>query len=136
MSDNQQTATLSQHLLNSNSALNDNLTEALKQLTIGDDLKEYIDRQLVGIKRDGGKSEYKVRDLETYDGEKKKLRSWLTAADLQMYNKSVEGDERKVRFVSGYFRDRAWDWFEPIARETNNKPKTQWSDRTTRIMGS
>jgi hypothetical protein len=81
----QQQTSVTQHLINSNSALNkkvDKLAEALEALTIGDDLKEYIGNQLVGIKQEGGRSNYKIRDLEPYDGERQKLRSWLTAAKL------------------------------------------------------
>jgi len=138
MSEQQQNS-LTQHLINTNSILNkkvDKLAEALETLTIGDDLKEYISHQLAGIKQEGNRQDYKVKDLETYDGKTQKLRSWLTAANLQLVNKGVEGEERKVRFVSGYFRGRAWHWFEPILRESDERPRTEWSSRTTRILGS
>src|SRR5712664_1541426 len=106
MSEQQQTS-LTQHLVSSNNVLNkkvDKLAEALEALTIGDDLKDYIGHQLAGIRQEGNRQDYKVKDLETYDGKKQKLRSWLTAANLQLVNKGVEGEERKVRFMSGYFR--------------------------------
>jgi Retrotransposon gag protein len=138
MSDGQQ-ASLTQHLLNSNSALNkkvDKLAEALETLTIGDDLKEYIGKQLTGIKTEGIRNEFKIKDLDTYDGEKQKLRSWLTAANLQIVNKGIEGEERKVRFIGSYLRGRAWQWFEPILRESDEKPRKEWSDRATRILNS
>jgi hypothetical protein len=47
------------------------------------------------------------------------LRSWLTAANLQIVNKGIEGEERKVRFIGGYLRGKAWNWFEPILRESD-----------------
>jgi hypothetical protein len=138
MSGDQQTS-LSQHLVSSNNALNkkvDKLAEALENLTLGDDLKEYINHQLAGIKQEGGRSDFKVKDLDIFDGKNYKLRSWLTAANLQLLNKGIEGEERKVRFVGGYLRDLAWTWFEPIVKESFEKPKTEWSDRTVRILGS
>jgi hypothetical protein len=61
----------------------------------------------VGIKQEGNKQDYKVKDLDVFDGKKQKLRSWLTAANLQLVNKGIEGDERKVRFIGGYLRDIA-----------------------------
>ena len=90
----------------------------------------------MGIKQEGNKQDYKVKDLDVFDGKKQKLRSWLTAANLQLVNKGIEGDERKVRFIGGYLRDIAWTWFEPILRESDEKPRSEWSDRTTRILGS
>jgi hypothetical protein len=113
----------------------DKLAKALETLTIGDDLKDYIGAQLAGIKQEGTKYDYKVKDLDTFDGEKQKLRSWLTAANLQLSNKNVEGEERKVRFIGGYLRGKAWDWFDPILRESE-KPRSEWSDRATRILAS
>ena len=135
----EQQTSLTQHLVNSNSALNkkvDKLAEALEALTIGDDLKDYIGDQLKSIKQEGGKHDYKVKDLDTFDGERQKLRSWLTAANLQIVNKGIEGEERKVRFIGGYLRGKAWNWFEPILRESDEKPRVEWSDRATRILGS
>ena len=70
MSGDQQTS-LSQHLVSSNNALNkkvDKLAEALENLTLGDDLKEYINHQLAGIKQEGGRSDFKVKDLDIFDG--------------------------------------------------------------------
>jgi hypothetical protein len=99
----QQQQSLSQHLVNSNNALNkkvDKLAEALENLTLGDDLKDYIQQQLAGIKQEGARPDYKVKDLDVFDGKKQKLRSWLTAANLQIVYKGIEGEERKVRFVS------------------------------------
>jgi len=118
----QQQNPLVQHLVSSNNNLNkkvDKLAEALETLTLSEDLKEYIGIQIAGIKQEGARQDYKVKDLEPYDGKTQKLRSWLTAANLQLVNKGVEGEERKVRFVSGYFRGRAWHWFEPILRESD-----------------
>ena len=129
MSGEQQTS-LSQHLVSSNNALNkkvDKLAEALENLTLGDDLKDYINHQLAGIRQEGSRQEYKVKDLEVFDGKKQKLRSWLTAANLQIVNKGVEGEERKVRFIGGYLRGLAWTWFEPILRESDERPRTEWS---------
>jgi hypothetical protein len=93
--------------------------------------------QLAGIKQEGKTTrDYKVKDLETFDGKKQKLRSWLTAANLQLVNKGVEGEEQKVRFIGGYLRGLPWDWFEAILRESDEKPKKEWSDRTIRILGN
>jgi retrotransposon gag protein len=138
MSEQQQTS-LSQHLVSSNNALNkkvDKLAEALEALTIGDDFKEYIGDQLKGIRQESGRPDYKIKDLDTFDGERQKLRSWLTAANLQIANKGIEGEERKVRFIGGYLRGKAWNWFEPILRESDEKPRSEWSDRATRILNS
>jgi hypothetical protein len=33
-------------------------------------------------------------------------------------------------------RDLAWTWFEPIVKESFEKPKSEWSERTVRILGS
>jgi hypothetical protein len=93
----EQQTSLSQHLINSNSALNkkvDKLAEALENLTIGDDLKDYISHQLAGIKQEGNKQDYKVKDLDVFDGKKQKLRSWLTAANLQLPSQQRCGRRR------------------------------------------
>lgn len=65
----------------------------------------------------------KVKDREPYDGETKNLRSWLTAANLNMENKGIEGEEAKVRFIGGHLKGKAWDWFEPILRERDTTPR-------------
>ena len=127
----EQQVSATQHLNMLNKKV-DKLAETLADLTLGDDLRDYVSEQLVGIKQEGKTHEYKVKDLKTFDGKKQKLRSWLTAANLQMVNKGIEGEERKVRFISGYLRGRAWNRFEPILRESDEKPRKEWSDRTTR----
>jgi hypothetical protein len=104
----------------------DDLAATLEGLTPNDDLKQYIDRQLVDIiqqadTRNTRKHEIKIKDLETYDDETKNLRSWLTAANLQIENKGVEGDEVKVKFIGGYLRGTTWNWVEPILRERETK---------------
>jgi Retrotransposon gag protein len=134
-----QNPSLPQQIINSNNALNrkvDNLAETLGNLTLGDDLKEYVTKQLASIKREGGLKELKIKDLDTFDGTRQKLRSWLTAANNQIYNKGVEGEERKVRFIGSYLRGGAWNWFEPILREADEEPRNEWDDRTARIMSS
>ena len=131
--------TATQHLMNANNTLNrkvDQLAETLADLTLGDDLKEYVSSQLAGIRQEGKTRDYKVKDLKTFDGKKQKLRSWLTAANLQLVNKGIEGEERKVRFIGGYLEGLPWDWFEAILRESDERPRTEWSKRTTRILGS
>ena len=131
--------TATQHLMNANNTLNrkvDKLAETLADLTLGDDLKEYVSDQLAGIRQEGKTRDYKVKDLKPFDGKKQKLRSWLTAANLQLVNKGIEGEERKVRFIGGYLEGLPWDWFEAILRESDDKPRNEWSKRTTRILGS
>ena len=131
--------TATQHLINANNTLNrkvDKLAETLADLTLGDDLKEYVADQLAGIRQEGKTRDYKVKDLKPFDGKKQKLRSWLTAANLQLVNKGIEGEERKVRFIGGYLEGLPWDWFEAILRESDDKPRNEWSKRTTRILGS
>ena len=61
-----------QHLINTNSALNrkvDKLAETLADLTLGDDLKDYVSDQLAGIRQAGKTHEYKVKDLSRKSGE-------------------------------------------------------------------
>jgi len=116
------------------------LTETLGELTIEDDARLLIGRQLAGIMKqvedEKKRVKVKVRDLEPFDGEKGKLRSWLTAAHLNMENKGVEGDEDKIKFIGGHLKGKAWDWFEPILREKDTLSQSEWSDRTIRILGS
>ena len=35
-----------------------------------------------------------------------------------------------------YLKDKAWDWVEPILREKDAVPQEDWSDRTTKVLGS
>src|SRR5467141_1413024 len=131
----EQQVSATQHLNMLNKKV-DKLAETLADLTLGDDLRDYVSEQLVGIKQEGKTHEYKVKDLKTFDGKKQKLRSWLTAANLQMVNKGIEGEERKVRFVGGYLEGLPWDWFEAILRESDEKPRNEWSKRTIRILSN
>ena len=112
------------------------LTATLEELTIEDETRGLIARQLGVMKQveeEKKKVKVKVRDL---DGETGKLRSWITAAQLNMDNKGVEGDEDKIKFIGGYLKDKAWDWVEPILREKDAVPQEDWSDRTTKVLGS
>ena len=122
----------------------DGLALALGGLTIGDDLKQHIDQQMAEIREQvqqeinkiaTARKEFKTKDIEPYDGESQPLRSFLTAIELRMENQGIEGDEKKVRYVGGYLRKKAWEWFEPIIRERNEKCRSEWSDRATRILG-
>jgi hypothetical protein len=113
----------------------DDLAKALETLAIEDDAKEIIEGHLRELKKDAVKPP-KLKDLVVFDPSKQKLRSWLTAADNFVYNQRLEGEENKVRAVGSYLRELAWDWFEPILNEANNKPRTEWEARTRRIMGS
>jgi hypothetical protein len=116
------------------------LTATLDGLTIEDNTRSTIARQLGGIMKQveeaRKKVKVKVRDLEPFDGETGKLRSWLTAVQLNMDNKGVENDEDKIKFIGGHLKGKAWDWFEPILREKDTVPRANWSDRTERIIGS
>jgi hypothetical protein len=83
---------VSQQIMTNTNVLNakvDELAATLEGLTLNDEIKEHIDRQLAGIIKqvddDKRKPRMKVKDLEPYDGETGKLRSWLTAANLNMY---------------------------------------------------
>jgi hypothetical protein len=44
--------------------------------------------------------------------------------------------EAKVKFIGGYLRGKVWNWFEPILRERDTKPRSEWSERAIRILGS
>jgi len=113
----------------------DDLAKALETLEIEDDAKGIIEGHLRELKRDTIKPP-KIKDLVVFDPSKQKLRSWLTAADNFVYNQRIEGEENKVRAIGSYLRELAWDWFEPILNEANNKPKSECETRTRRIMGS
>jgi hypothetical protein len=127
-------------LITNTNALNakvDSLAETLEGLSLDNDLKQRIERQLPEIvtQSSAGSSrrhEIKIKDLETYDGETKNLRSWLTAANLQIENKGVTGEEEKVKFIGGYLRGKAWNWFEPILRERDTRNRREWSEVTTK----
>jgi len=97
----------------------DDLTRALGSLAIEDDAKEIIEGHLRELKRDATRP-LKLKDLEVFDPTKKKLRSWLTAADNFVYNLKLEGEENKVRVIGSYLRDLACEWFEPILHEAGN----------------
>lgn len=116
------------------------LTATLEGLTIEDETRGLIARQLGGIMKqvedEKKKVKVKVRDLEPFDGETGKLRSWITAAQLNMDNKGVEGDDDKIKFIGGHLKGKAWDWVEPILREKDALPRDDWSERTTRVLGS
>ena len=118
----------------------DGLATTLEGLSLNKDIKEHINNQLAGIIRqveeEKRKPNMKVKDLEPYEGEKGKLRSWLTAAHLNMENKGIEGEDAKIRFIGGHLKGKAWDWFEPILRERDTLPRASWSERAVRILGS
>ena len=131
--------------INAVNAKIDSLAETINDIAIDDglksnsELKQHIDKRLAEITpkiQEKKKRDFKIKDLDTYDGETQNLRSWLTAAGLQMENKGIEGDEAKINFVAGYLRGKAWNWFEPILREKRTEKRADWSDRTTRILGS
>jgi hypothetical protein len=122
------------------SAKMEQLTATLDGLTIEDNTRSTIARQLGGIMKqveeERKKVKVKVRDLEPFDGETGKLRTWLTAVQLNMDNKGAENDEDKIKFIGGHLKGKAWDWFQPILREKDTVPRANWSDRTERIIGS
>ena len=106
--------------INAVNAKIDSLVETIGDIAIDDGLKQHIDKRLAEIApktQEKKKRDFKIKDLDTYDGESQNLRSWLTAAGLQMENKGIEGDEAKINFIAGYLRCKAWNWFEPILRE-------------------
>jgi hypothetical protein len=133
----QQAVSATQQLINNTSVINrkvDELAATLEGLTINDDIRDMIQQQLQGIRTN--EVRVKLKALEHYDGKSRPLRSWLTEASLHMENKGIVGDEAKIRFIGGHLKGNAWDWFEPFPRERNNKPKVEWSDRTTNVLAS
>ena len=144
-SNQQASQNLTDQLVNNTNAINgkvDELASALGGLSIGADVRRTIDRQLEEIKETmqgnnmNQEKSLKLKPLDHYDGVSRSLRSWLTEADLHMENKNIVQDGARVRFVGGHLKGKAWDWFEPFMRERGEKPKIEWSDRTTRVLGS
>jgi hypothetical protein len=93
--------------INAVNAKIDSLAETIGDIAIDDGLKLHIDKRLAEIApktQHEKKRDFKIRDLDTYDGESQNLRSWLTAAGLQMENKGIEGDEAKINFIAGYLK--------------------------------
>jgi hypothetical protein len=138
-----QISNVSQQIMANTNRVNtkiDELATTLEGLSLNKDIKEHINNQLAGIIRqveeEKRKPNMKVKDLEPYEGEKGKLRSWLTAAHLNMENKGIEGEDAKIRFIGGHLKGKAWDWFEPILRERDTLPRASWSERAVRILGS
>jgi hypothetical protein len=113
----------------------DALTNVLNNLSLEDGDKEIIEGHLREIKNETVKPP-KIKDLITFDPARQKLRGWLTAADNFVYNQKIEGEENKVRVIGSYLREQAWDWFEPVLNEANNRSRTSWEERTSKIMGS
>jgi hypothetical protein len=133
----QQPTNVTQQLVNNTSAINrkvDQLADIIAGLSINDDVREAIERQLQGIK--AKEVVVKLKALEHYDGMSRPLRSWLTEAELHMENKGIVGEEARTRFIGGHLKGRAWNWFEPFARERSERPQDEWSDRTTRVFSS
>jgi len=124
-----------QQLVSNTNALNrkiNDLAALVEGLSISDDVKETIEQQLQEMQV--REIRLKLKALEHYDGKTRPLRSWLTEANLHLENANIVDESAKVRFIGGHLKGEAWDWFEPIARERNSKPRVQWSDRTTRIL--
>ena len=113
----------------------DTLLTALNGLSLEDGDREIIEGHLREIRGETAKPP-KIKDLITFEPSKQKLRGWLTAADNFVHNQKIEGEENKVRVIGSYLRGQAWDWFEPVLNEANNRLKTSWEDRTMKIMGS
>src|ERR1700722_16052769 len=139
-----QASNLTRQLVDNTNAIGgkiEELTTALEGLSIGEEVRHVIERQLEDLKDEiknpsrNEKKGLKLKALEHYDGTRP-LRSWLTEAELHMENKNIAGDGEKVRFVGGHLKGKAWDWFEPFMRERGEKPRAEWSDRTVRILGS
>jgi hypothetical protein len=123
----------------------DQLAEAVKKLDMNNDERQMFSQQLADIndevrqlRNHGGSREryIKPRKIKPYDGESQTLQSFLTAIELQMENDNVTEDDKKVKYVGNYLEGKAWYWFEPIMREKNTKPKSEWSERTRRILSS
>jgi hypothetical protein len=98
-----QISNVSQQIMANTNRMNtkiDELATTLEGLSLNKDIKEHINNQLAGIIRqveeEKRKPNMKVKDLEPYEGEKGKLRSWLTAAHLNMENKGIEGEDAKI----------------------------------------
>jgi hypothetical protein len=68
------------------------------------------------------RKEFKIKDIDPYNGEESEsLRSFLTAIELRMKNQGIEGDEKKVSYVGGYLRKKAWEWFE-VSKFSDKRP--------------
>jgi Retrotransposon gag protein len=133
-------ANLTQHLIAGNSTLNrkiDDLTKNISKLSIGEDVKEYLEEKIAAIRDEGGYDRRKVKSkLDKFDPKKHKLRSWMTAANNFLYTERVTSEEDKVRTIGGYLSGLAWEWFEPILHEADESKRDNWSARTKRIMRS
>lgn len=99
----------------------DDLSAALGNLTIGDDLRQNVDQQLASIRNQiqhdlaWATRSYKprTRKIDPFTGKTQTLRSFLTAIELQMEDDNVIGDEAKVLYVDRNLKDDPWGWFEP-----------------------
>jgi hypothetical protein len=100
---------------------------------VKDELQELFAGQTGTLNNQSGKRNG-VRKIRPFDGESQSARSFLTAIELQMENDGVVGDERKVMYVGNYLEGKAWNWFEPIARERNQHAREDWSERAKRIL--
>ena len=100
---------------------------------VKDELQELFASQAGTLNNQSGKRNG-IRKIRPFDGESQSARSFLTAIELQMENDGVVGDERKVMYVGNYLEGKAWNWFEPIARERNQHARENWSERAKRIL--
>jgi hypothetical protein len=82
-----------------------------------------LQEQLVQAQSNQRPTTVKPPKPEFYQGERTKLRAFLTQIDMQLRIIRCDREADKVIYVSTYLRGQAFDWFEPYVREFNEKPQ-------------
>src|SRR5271154_1257771 len=81
-----------------------------------------------------------VRAPDVFTGKRGTLRPFLATMDLyfMFHPGKFNEDIQKILFMVSYFRENAFDWFEPIMTDhfDNMSDPTERDDRTIRIMNS
>ncbi|GCB18984.1 protein LDOC1 [Aspergillus awamori] len=80
----------------------------------------------------------KVRPPEPFDGNRSRLRAFLTQLDLylNMNKEKLRNEVDKIFFASTYLNGTAFNWFEPYIRDYQEKPVGEQDDDTKRIFAS
>lgn len=78
----------------------------------------------------------KVKTLEPFDGQRSKLRGFLTQLELyfRVNRGKIEADSNKVYFISTYLTDRAFNWFELFIREYYEKAEKNQNNKIKEIF--
>jgi transposase InsO family protein len=111
-------------------------TDYEKQMPSVNDHLQQLHAQVVASAPAGAVQGPRLPKAECFEGNRTKLRGFLTQMDMHMdMNKSkLPTEASRVIFVSTYLRGQAWDWFEPHIRDYYGKPKEAWSMTTTDIF--